>query len=84
MRLYELVDELSTARAEDREIVEMFHRGLERFEDKDWKGAQKLFQEVLRLRPEDGPAVTFSKRCEEFLVRPPVSTWDGVYNMDRK
>ncbi len=81
VRLYELLDEKAGADGRLREAVEIFHQGLERFESRDWGAAKKCFQETRRLRPDDGPAAVFLKRCDDFAASPPPATWDGVFNL---
>jgi adenylate cyclase len=84
VRLYELIEEKGRAAAAVEEAVEIFHRGLEQFEAKDWAGAQATFGEVLRILPEDGPAKRYIKSCKDFQADPPVSGWDGVFNLTAK
>ena len=38
-----------------------------------------FFQEVLRIRPEDGPAEVLLSRCAWYLRNPPEKSWDGVH-----
>ncbi|NNM67702.1 MAG: CHASE2 domain-containing protein, partial [Spirochaetales bacterium] len=84
VRLYELIEEKSLATPGQIQMVEAFHTGLESFEAKDWAKAETLFQEVLRLAPNDGPSQFFSRRCAEFKKKPPVENWDGVFNLTTK
>ena len=84
VRLYELIEERGRAGRSVEEAVEVFHRGLEQFEAKDWAGARASFEEVLRLLPEDGPAKRYIKSCQEFEAKAPPSGWDGVFNLTTK
>jgi adenylate cyclase len=84
VRLFELIDEKSQAGKDITEAVGIFHRGLELFEAKQWAKAQKLFEEVLGLFPEDGPAQVFAKRCATYRRKPPAQSWDGVFNLTVK
>ena len=84
VRLYELIDEKNQAGKEIVEAVEIFHRGLDLFEAKQWAKAQKLFEEVLELNPEDGPGQVFAKRCRAYRRKPPAQSWDGVFNLSVK
>ena len=84
VRLYELIDEQSQAGGELTEAVEIFHHGLELFEAKQWAKSQKLFEEVLAIFPEDGPAQVFAKRCRTYRRKPPAQSWDGVFNLTIK
>ncbi len=84
VRLFELIEEKGRAEKTVQEAVGVFHRGLDLYEDKDWKGAQAVFAEVLRLVPEDGPAKRYIKSCQEFEAKPPAANWDGVFNLTTK
>jgi adenylate cyclase len=84
VRLFEMIDEKSEAGKDITEAVEIFHRGLELFEAKQWARAQKLFEEVLALVPEDGPAKVYTQRCTAYRRKPPAQSWDGVFNLTVK
>jgi adenylate cyclase len=86
VRLYELIEEKGRAGGPAEEAVEIFHRGLEQFEAKDWAGARATFGEVLRILPEDGPARRYIKSCQEFEAKSPAANWDGdgVFNLTTK
>jgi adenylate cyclase len=84
VRLYELVDERSEASQETIQLVEAFDAGIERFEQRDWDGASAQFQEAMKIRPDDGPAQFYAKRCKEFKRKPPPDNWDGAFNLSMK
>jgi adenylate cyclase len=84
VRLYEIIDEASQTPADLKEAVDVFHSGLAWFEKKDWGRASKDFSTVLRMRPDDGPAKKYLQRCVEYKTKPPVDTWDGVFNLSEK
>ena len=66
------------------ELVEQFHKGMDAFEARDWKAAAAIFTALETRFPEDGPSKLYSKRSQEFLAKPPVATWDGVFNLTEK
>lgn len=84
VRLYEIVEETSAATRDQIRGLELFHEGLELFEQKDWRRATDAFHEVLKVLPEDGPSETFLKRCDEYKVKPPANNWDGVFLLSMK
>lgn len=81
VRLYELIDEKQSTPPDIKEAVEIFHRGQELFEQKEWAKARGVFKEVLKIIPDDGPSEVFLKRCNEYLEKPPPESWDGVFNL---
>jgi adenylate cyclase len=84
VRLYELIEEKSKAERAMVEAVEIFHQGLEQFEQKDWARAKATFEQVLRILPQDGPAQRYIKSCQEFQAKAPAAGWDGVFNLTTK
>ncbi len=84
VRLFELVDETTELAPEMKELLDAFHEGIDRFEERDWTGAQKYFGETLKIRPDDGPGTFYQKRCKEFIRKPPPDNWDGAFNLTMK
>jgi adenylate cyclase len=84
VRLCEVLETVDRAAPEQLKKVEIFHEGLDIFERRDWTSAAALFESVLNIVPDDGPAELYRKRCEEYRKTPPAADWDGVYNMSQK
>jgi adenylate cyclase len=64
-------------------MVELFHHGLDLFENRDWTAAETAFQAALNHAPEDGPAKLYLKRCGQYRNKPP-ERWDGIFNLTQK
>lgn len=84
VRLYELIDEKNELDPDVGEALEIFEEGLEAFEQRDYDTAQKLFSQVLMIKPEDGPAQFYLSRCSKFKKKAPPESWDGVFNLTLK
>lgn len=84
VRLYELIEEKSQTDELTQKNLEIFHNGLDLFEEKKWKEAMEVFSSALEIIPEDGPSKTYISRCEEYLKKPPKESWDGVFNLTTK
>ena len=84
VRIHEILDIRSEASDALHEQVNLFHRALELFESRNWKDAEDIFNRVLRITPDDGPALLYTKRCREYLNYPPKEDWDGVFNLTEK
>jgi len=84
VRLYELIDIAEKAGEQQRKTVKVFHNALDCFEKREWKVAMEGFNEVLAIREDDPPSKKYLERCENFIKKPPVDTWDGVYNLTEK
>lgn len=78
VRLYELMGYHDESSAPLREALDLFHRGLEDYENQSWEAAEQRFATALRVYPSDGPSQLFLERCRAFIVQPPRDTWDGV------
>ncbi len=84
VQLYELLDEKGEVREQTQELVDIFHKGLESFQQQDWKGADQIFRKALKVSSDDGPSRTYIKRCSDFIKNPPPKNWDGVFNLTSK
>jgi adenylate cyclase len=84
VRLFELVDESELASDETLEIVDLFHKGIDLFEEKNWIDAEIMFKKIIKIDPEDGPSGIYLKRCAEYIKKAPPANWDGVFNLTTK
>ncbi len=84
IRLFQVVDEAREASSAVREAVDMFHAGIDSFENRDWDKARATFTEVQRIIPDDGPSTSFLKRIDAYVETPPPDNWDGVFNLTAK
>ena len=84
VQLYNIVAVKSEASNEQIECVKVFHAGLDRYLQKDFEGARKLFQTASRILPGDGPSEVFASRCTEFIKTGVAEDWSGVLTMTTK
>ncbi len=84
VRLFQLVEEKELIDSRTLEMVDLFHQGIDYFEQQRWKEGIDCFNAVLETTPGDGPATTFLERCEKFRKDPPPEGWDGVFNLTSK
>jgi adenylate cyclase len=64
--------------------LDQFVRGRTLYRARRWEEAQHVFQIMIDKWPNDGPARTYWKRCQEYLFDEPPSGWDGVFTMTHK
>ncbi|HEY2352594.1 MAG TPA: adenylate/guanylate cyclase domain-containing protein [Candidatus Acidoferrum sp.] len=64
--------------------LDQFAHGQKLYRARRWHEAQQEFQKMLDRWPDDGPARTYWKRCQEYLFDEPPSGWDGVFTMTHK
>ncbi len=82
-QIYELMGRRDGA-TELAELAERFGKAREAYRRRAWREAARLFDEVLKRWPDDGPARVFRERVEECLAEEPAPDWDGVYVMKHK
>jgi adenylate cyclase len=49
---------------------------------RDWRQAAALFEEVIRLKPEDGPAALYLRRCRRYQEGAPPPDWQGISGLE--
>jgi adenylate cyclase len=84
VRIFELLARKGEMEAGLAEAVIVFSKGLELYRNRQWVEAMTAFGQVRQLKPDDGPSMTFTRRCEIFLKEPPPGDWDGVFRLTKK
>jgi adenylate cyclase len=84
VRLFEVHSFRADAGDKTLEKVALFERGIDAYEARDWDGARRLFEAVLALDPDDGPAQTFVARTAEARQAGYGPDWDGVFTLTSK
>jgi len=84
VRIHEILELKSDASDALFERVYLFHKAMDLYEARDWKGAQDAFNQVIKLFPNDGPSPVFLERCRQYMEYPPDAGWDGIVNLTEK
>jgi class 3 adenylate cyclase len=85
VRIYEVLGRADDGLPEElKKAVEYYMRGLGAYRSQQWQAGIEEFRRVLEMRPDDGPSLTYLKRCNEYIAAPPPEDWDGVYVMTTK
>jgi len=84
VRVYELLSRKGKLDERGQKVRDFFAEGLGYYRQMRWAEAVSCLQRVLILAPEDGPARTFIRRCQQFMQTPPPAEWDGVYQLTSK
>jgi adenylate cyclase len=87
--IYELIgrageESLYGSFADVQSRLDQFARGRTLYRARRWEEAQRVFQIMIDKWPDDGPARTYWKRCQDYLFDEPPSGWDGVFTMTHK
>ncbi len=83
VKVYELLGSVAEA-GQFQDLMERFNQGIELYRTTRWEAAIEQFEGLVRDYPDDGPSGVFLHRCQDLLVQPPESAWDGVYVMKSK
>jgi class 3 adenylate cyclase/uncharacterized membrane protein len=84
VQIYEVLETMEHAPQALRQKVELFHKALDLFNSRHWNDAGKLFYQIYKQFPGDGPSVFYFNRCKQYLKNEPLPDWDGVFNMAEK
>jgi len=82
--VHELLARKNETSSEMSGVVEQYLKGLKLYQDRNFTDAVKEFEKVLTIDPEDGPSLTYVKRCGVFIETPPEKDWDGVFTFTEK
>lgn len=76
-----------------RECLDLFARGLARFQERDWAGARECFERSAGLEPHlpgrdagvaSNPSLVYLELVTEYSLRPPPPDWAGIFVMKEK
>ena len=84
VQVYELLGLKDEPSKDADELADMAVQALALYRGRKWEGAIHGFEQILRLRPGDGPAELLLARCRIYQENPPGAEWDGVHHMEGK
>jgi adenylate cyclase len=82
--IYELLGLSAQENATHLAIVDLSAAGLDCYRNRDWTGAIRHFEVLLRHRLDDVTARLLIERCLTFQNLPPDADWDGVSRLQHK
>ena len=84
VQLYSIVGFTSELTNEDKQEIEIFHTALDKYLQRDFANAGKLFLQANKIGDGDPIALVFADRCKNFIEKGVEKGWDGVINMTSK
>ena len=91
VKIYELCAMKGRLTEHEKELFSLFGQGIRYYLNMRWEAAIECFRESLKFErfPDTtiNPSTVYIRRCEDFMVNPPVSPdekWDGVYRLIEK
>ena len=77
IRVYELLGAIGFDE-DPSDWVRRYERGLAAYRSQEFEHAVDCFEQVLKLRPKDGPSIAMIERCRRFTKSPPEGEWNGM------
>ncbi|SFI52891.1 Adenylate cyclase, class 3 [Treponema bryantii] len=84
VQLYSIVGFTNELSREQKEEIDIFHAALDKYLNRDFANAGKLFMQANSMCSGDPIALVFADRCKNFLENGVSEDWDGVINMTSK
>lgn len=85
IKVYELIGMIEgKGPPEQYEFLEVYARGLALYRKRDWTGAIELFENVLKMKPDDYPSQIYIERSRLYQAVPPPDDWNGVFILRSK
>jgi adenylate cyclase len=84
IRIFEPIAEIGKLDAAWTKGLPLYEKGVAAFDAKKYDEALAAFEAFAEVFPEDGPGQLYLARCKEYVVLPPDSTWEGVFNLTAK
>lgn len=84
VQLYSIVGFTNELTKEQQENIAIFHTALDKYLQRDFVNAGKLFMQANSIGKGDPIALVFADRCKNFLENGVEKDWDGVINMTSK
>jgi adenylate cyclase len=84
VQLLEVIDFKNSISSERESFLKDFEKALDLFNERNYKAAQEIFDNLVKINAEDGPSTIYRDRCIDFIKSPPAKDWDGVFNLTQK
>ena len=84
VQLYSIVGFTKELTNDQKQEIEIFHAALDKYLQRDFANAGKLFMQADKMGDGDPIALVFADRCKNFIKKGVEESWDGVINMTSK
>lgn len=83
--VYEIIGFHNEVSAQIMESVRLYESAFHLYQERKWDQALKKLKESQKGREEpDKAALLLTERCKAYKLKPPSSTWDGVFKRESK
>ena len=84
VQLYNIMGFTSEMPSSEKEKIDIFHAGLDKYLERNFVEAGKLFLQANSIEGGDPTSLVFADRCKNFIQNGVPENWDGVINMTSK
>ena len=84
IRVYELLGKKGQLPAVLAKTLPIYVEGLGHYQNKNFAEAQRCFQQVVKLNPDDKPSAIYLKACNDYVLIPPPAEWEPVFSLTAK
>jgi adenylate cyclase len=79
VKIFELIGVKENMESDRQELLSVFQQGRSLYNQKKWSEAARVFDELLRKYPQDGPTEFYKRRCEYMISNPHLTEdWDVI------
>jgi adenylate cyclase len=83
-RVFEVMAMAGQLSEESVRLRERYNEARRKYLTQEWDLAETIFDECLKIRPNDGPSRVFAERIEFLRRNPPGKDWNGVWQFREK
>ena len=89
INVYELICNLDESTSDIENLLNIFHKGLNFYNNQEWDNAIECFIESNKFEFRDenrktNPSLVFIERCRNYKINPPNDDWDGSFALQNK
>lgn len=84
VQLYNVIGRTKDLSRNQKEQIEIFNAAMDKFLERDFVNAGKLFVQTNQIGNGDATSLIFAERCRNFIKTGIPKDWDGVVNMESK
>ena len=84
VRVYEVLGRKGEVDPLKMQILDLFADGVSKYRERKWDDAIILFEEGLKIDPDEGPCAVYIDRCKAFHAAPPPEDWDAIHDLFEK
>ncbi|MDM8568342.1 adenylate/guanylate cyclase domain-containing protein [Thiotrichales bacterium HSG1] len=80
IKIYEIIHDRND---QHEQLLPIFSEMLNLYRQQEWGKAIDNLDKCLKICPDDTVSHLYMARCQEFKLTPPLSSWDGSFNVDK-